>query len=336
MFVSAIGVNYLVWVGIVPFWSALWWTIYTIGAFAAVFIFIRLGFNVAYADPSLTVLQMVIALASGVWAYAIAGPGRGAVFPTPIVTLMFGMYALPPVAVRRMGWLAVALFGAVMATMSVLKPEVYEPKVEVMHCFVLSAMLMVVSMLASQLSRLRQRLRAQKAELAEALHRIQNLATHDELTGLYNRRYMLDLLQLEHQRCMRSGHPFCIVMLDLDHFKQINDTHGHPAGDAVLRAFADEVRSVMRASDTIARWGGEEFLLLMTETRGSLGKPAIERLREHIAALRPKGVDSSLQITISAGLTEHRAGEPVSETISRADKAVYVAKSQGRNRVASL
>jgi len=246
------------------------------------------------------------------------------------------MYALSPSTVRRMGWLAVAMFGAVMATMAVLKPEVYEPRVEVMHCFVLSAMLMVVSMLAGQLSRLRRRLRAQKAELAEALQRIQNLATHDELTGLFNRRHMLDLLKLEHQRSMRSGHPFCIVMLDIDHFKRINDTHGHPTGDAVLRAFADEVAGMIRASDTIARWGGEEFLLLMTETRGSLAKPGIERLRERIAAMRPQGLDLSLSVTVSAGLTEHRAGEPVSETISRADQAVYLAKSQGRNRVVSL
>jgi len=123
------------------------------------------------------------------------------------------------------------------------------------------------------------------------------------------------------------------VMIDLDHFKRINDTRGHAAGDAVLRNFAAEARSAIRVSDVVARWGGEEFLLLMTDTRVGLGRLGVERLRERIAALRPLGMDDPLSISFSAGLTEHRAGEPVSETIARADQAVYAAKAQGRNRV---
>ena len=331
--VSVLGVNYAAWAGLVPAGPAGWYTGFTVLSYASFFLFIRLGFNRIYADPSLALAQIVTALVCGVWAYAITGPGRGAAFATPIVAMMFGMYSLDPRTVRQLGWLGVAMFAGVMSVMSWLQPQVYEPKIEFLHFFVLAAMLLATSLLSSQLARLRHRLRTQKTELAQALERIQDLATHDELTGLFNRRHMHSLLQLEHQRCMRSGHPFCIVMLDLDHFKRVNDAHGHAGGDAVLRAFADEARAAIRGSDTIARWGGEEFLLLMTDTRAPLGRLGVERLRERIAALKPAGLASPMPVTLSAGLAEHRAGEPVSETISRADQAVYLAKAQGRNRV---
>jgi diguanylate cyclase (GGDEF)-like protein len=331
--VSVLGVLYTAWVGITPLDQAIWYALATVGTFGGFLVFIRLGFNLSYRDPSMALGQIVAALASGVWAYAIVGPGRGAVFATPIVAVMYGMYSLQPATVRRIGFGAIVAYGATMAVMASLRPEVYDPKVEVLHFFVLATMLVAVAELSGQLSRLRQRLRRQKTELGEALTRIQDLATRDDLTGLVNRRYMHEVLTQEHQRCMRSGHPFCIAMIDLDHFKRINDTHGHAAGDAVLRAFAGEARAVIRVSDVIARWGGEEFLLLMTDTRVSLGRLGVERLRERIAALRPAGVEDSLPITFSAGLTEHHAGEPVADTIARADQAVYAAKAQGRNRV---
>ncbi|HJV60278.1 MAG TPA: diguanylate cyclase [Albitalea sp.] len=333
MCACALGVNYLAWVGAATWPAAAWWTSCTLGAFAGFLLFIRLGFNRGFADPSLTIVQMVTALASGVWAYAITGAGRGAVFPAPIVVLMFGMYALQPATVRRIGWLAVAMYGLTMLLMSSLEPAVYAPSIEVVHFFVLAAMLMSVAMLAGQLSRLRERLRTQKAELGKALERIQDLATRDELTGLVNRRYMQEVLAREHQRCMRSGHSFCVTMIDLDHFKQINDHHGHAAGDAVLRAFAAEARAAIRGSDVLARWGGEEFLLLMTDTRAPLGRLGVERLRERVAAMRVPRSDALAAVTFSAGLAEHRAGEPLAETISRADHAMYAAKAQGRNRV---
>jgi diguanylate cyclase (GGDEF)-like protein len=333
MVASAAGVDYLVWVGITPASEGAWWTLFTLGAFAGFLVVVRLGLNQRFAEPSLTVPQMLVALVSSAWAYAIAGPGRGAVFPTPIVVLMFGMYALAPRTVRRVGWFAVALFGATMAVMATLDPVVYDPTVEIVHFFVLSVMLMAVALHAGQLSAMRRRLSAQKSDLAQALARIQDLATRDDLTGLVNRRYAHEVLALEHQRCMRSGHPFCIAMMDLDHFKAINDSHGHAAGDEVLRRFAMEAREAIRISDVLARWGGEEFLLLMTDTRGSLGRLGVDRLRERIARLVMPVDGTVVQITFSAGLAEHRAGEPIADTIARADQALYSAKAQGRNRV---
>jgi diguanylate cyclase (GGDEF)-like protein len=336
MCASAAGINYLAWVGLAPVRAAAWWTGLTLGSFVGFLVFIRLGWNKRFADPSLTLVQMGVALVSSVAAYALAGPGRGAVFPTPIVVLMFGMYSLAPRTVRRMGWFAVVLFGVTMAAMAIVDPAVYDPKVEVVHFFVLAAMLMAVAMLAGQLSALRERLRAQKGALSKALTRIQDLATRDEPTGLVNRRYVQEVLTLEHQRSMRSGHPFCIAMIDIDHFKVFNDTYGHAAGDEVLRRFASEAREAIRISDVLARWGGEEFLLLMTDTRVALGKPGVDRLRERIARLHMPVGAAVLRISFSAGLAEHRAGETIADTIVRADQALYSAKTQGRNRVVVL
>jgi diguanylate cyclase (GGDEF)-like protein len=304
--------------------------------FLGFFVFIRLGLNRRFADPSLTVPQMLAALVFCATAYALAGAGRGAVLPTPIVVMIFGMYSLDSKLVRRLGWFAITAFGITMAAMATLAPAVYDPLIEACHFFVFAAMLSAVTLLADRLSRLRQRLRTQKAELTQALARIQDLATRDELTGLVNRRYMQDMLKLEHQRCVRSGHPFCVAMIDLDHFKRINDSHGHAAGDAVLRGFAVEAQQAIRVSDVLGRWGGEEFLLLMTDTRGPLGRLGLERLRERVGSLRIRFGELTLQVSFSGGLAEHRAGESLADTIARADQAVYAAKAAGRNKVVLL
>jgi diguanylate cyclase (GGDEF)-like protein len=333
MAVSALALNYLAWVGIASPRPVLLWSACVLLAFGGFYGAIRSGHSLRYADPSLTVPQMCVAFVGSVAAYAIAGAGRGAMIPILMVILMFGMYSLAPRTVHRLALLAVLLIGATMGLMALLKPAVYEPKIEVGHFLMVGAMLGVVATLAGQLSRLRERLRRQKIDLSNALDRIQDLATRDELTGLVNRRQMQEVMQLEHQRCMRSGHAFCIAVIDLDHFKQINDSYGHPVGDEVLRAFAREALAAIRISDVMARWGGEEFLLLMSDTRGTLARLGIERLRERCEAMRPRVGNLTLAVTLSAGVTEHRAGESLADTIARADQALYAAKAAGRNRV---
>ncbi|HEX6362851.1 MAG TPA: diguanylate cyclase [Albitalea sp.] len=276
---------------------------------------------------------LAAALVAGAVAYALAGEARGAVLLVPVVLLALGMVAMQPAALRRFALFAAALFGAAMAGMAALEPAAYAPRVELVHFVVLAAALLAVALVAGELAGLRERLQAQERELDKAKGRLQDLATRDQLTGLVNRRYAQDVLALEHQRCMRSGHPFCVAMLDLDHFKSINDSHGQSAGDELLRRFAAEASEAIRISDVLARWGGEEFLLLMTDTRGSLGRLAVDRLRERIAQLPARADHGMFRLTFSAGVAEHRAGEPVSDTIARADQALIAAKAQGRNRV---
>jgi diguanylate cyclase (GGDEF)-like protein len=133
---------------------------------------------------------------------------------------------------------------------------------------------------------------------------------------------------------VRSGRGFCLALVDIDHFKRINDLHGHAVGDEALRRFSREAQSALRVSDVMARWGGEEFVLLLPDTRAPLAKAGLERLRERIAAMAlPPVDDDRLTLTLSAGVTEHIAGESTAQALERADRALYEAKAQGRNRV---
>ena len=308
------------------------WASLSIGGLAGFFVAIRSGWSRRFADPSLTLPQMVFAIGSGAIGYALAGPLRGATFPVLMVILMFGMFQLRPRTVARVCLYAAALFGAVMLWMSLRRPHVYEPAVEFGHFLMLAAMLPAVALLAGRLTRLRERSRRQRLELAQALARIQELATRDELTGLINRRHMVELLEQERQRCVRSGHSFCVALLDIDHFKQINDRFGHAAGDAVLRRFAREALGAIRIADVFARWGGEEFVLMLSDARLPMARGGVERVRQRIEALAMLPEDPALRVTVSAGLTEHIAGETVADALARADRALYDAKAQGRNR----
>lgn len=170
--------------------------------------------------------------------------------------------------------------------------------------------------------------------LGALIHRLEDLASTDQLTGLHNRRVVLERLEEEHARFQRSGQRYAIVMMDLDHFKAINDTHGHNAGDAVLREVSRRLQQDVRSTDTLARMGGEEFLLLlpMNDTDGALVHAG--RIRKHIAAAPVSTATTDIGITISLGVAEvfHSDRAPDS-VISRADAALYRAKALGRNRV---
>ena len=333
MTAGVVAMNYFVWVGVAPARPVWAWTVLSLGGMGLAYVLIRSGWSRRLADPSMTMPQMMYAIASGAVAYALVGAGRGGVFPIVMVILMFGMFVSSPRHMRFISIFAVAVFGAVMALMAWRRPADYVPAIELGHFIMVATMLPAVSMLAARLSRMRHRARGQRRELTEALARIRELATRDELTGLINRRHMQELMAQEHQRCIRSGQTFCLAVLDLDHFKAVNDQHGHAAGDAVLRSVAQEAMRHTRVSDVVARWGGEEFVLLMSDTRASLGRLGLERLREHIGALKVQAGGAELRITGSAGLAEHLAGETVAQTLERADRALYEAKAQGRNRV---
>jgi diguanylate cyclase (GGDEF)-like protein len=199
--------------------------------------------------------------------------------------------------------------------------------------FVLVATVMsIISQLSVQLMNMRVRLKTQKLALENALAHIQEMATRDELTGLVNRRCMMGLLNEHALRRMRGGPDFYIAMVDLDHFKSVNDSHGHAVGDEALRAFACQALAVLRTTDIIGRWGGEEFLLLLPETPPGEPTVGVARLRAHLACTQVCRVVPGLRVAFSAGFARYHEGEPVDQTIERADRALYAAKSAGRNR----
>ncbi len=163
--------------------------------------------------------------------------------------------------------------------------------------------------------------------------KLRELATRDTLTGLSNRRHLLDLAQQEISRARRAGEQVSLVLADIDDFKQINDAHGHDAGDQVLIQSSMWFSGLCRAQDTVARWGGEEFLFLLPATGGDAGREFAERVRQTIAGREVDWTGESIHFTISLGVATLVEGESLHDAIVRADRALYRSKGGGRDRV---
>jgi diguanylate cyclase (GGDEF)-like protein/putative nucleotidyltransferase with HDIG domain len=189
--------------------------------------------------------------------------------------------------------------------------------------------------LIRQVLALRETTQARQA-LSAANSRLEALATTDMLTELPNHRALSNLLEQEGERARRYGHPLSLLFFDGDRFKQVNDTYGHAVGDAVLRELGERARSVLRAGDTLGRFGGEEFLVLLPETDGQGARTVAERLRAAVAAapLAAQAVEGGIAVTVSIGVASYPAdGASGSEVRGRADQAMYWAKRLGRNQV---
>jgi diguanylate cyclase (GGDEF)-like protein len=170
--------------------------------------------------------------------------------------------------------------------------------------------------------------------LKEANRRIEELAELDDLTGSLNRRCIMRFLDDEIARAHRTNVPCSIALLDLDWFKRINDTYGHPTGDEVLRTFAITVFANIRGVDRFGRYGGEEFLLVLPDTPHEVAVRLLERLRSIIAGLDWSAFSPGMRVTVSAGIATLKASETADTILARADGALYTAKAQGRNRTA--
>jgi len=157
-------------------------------------------------------------------------------------------------------------------------------------------------------------------------------ASHDRLTGLYNRKHFEDLLEQERHRADRYGGTFSLIMFDIDHFKRVNDRFGHHTGDDLLVRIPRLVDDHLRDSDNLARWGGEEFMLLLPQTEAHEAQPLAERLRRQVAEA---GWADLPAVTLSLGVAQYRPGESADDLTRRVDDALYRAKNQGRNRVAT-
>lgn len=185
------------------------------------------------------------------------------------------------------------------------------------------------------LARIRNHLALQKAhrDLKVANQELTRLATTDFLTGVWNRRRFMELGDAELARVRRSGRNFGVVMMDVDHFKAVNDTYGHDAGDAVLRALADACVDRLRNVDIVGRMGGEEFALILPETDPQGAKLTVERLREYLGQLEVPTDSGNLSVTVSAGVTTVQdPSDTIEAALKRADEALYKAKGSGRNK----
>ncbi|UGB44257.1 GGDEF domain-containing protein [Frateuria edaphi] len=294
---------------------------------------LRSGWTERFRDPSVTVWQLSMGVIAVNWGYLICGPMRtSALFPIMVI-FAFGAFTL---RWREIAWVTVLAVSSLVAAVAAraLYPqwvpaqgEVAPLRVDINNVLMLIVVLPALAVIAARLSNLRQKLRDQREALSRALAEVERLAVSDELTGIANRRSMRSLL--EHHVALSARHvmPFCVAILDIDHFKTVNDELGHAAGDEVLKAFARRASETLRSSDVLGRWGGEEFVLVMP-----CDLEAARRVLERTHRAVFSSCYPSRPITFSAGVAQHHPEESADHLLSRADLALYRAKRSGRNR----
>lgn len=325
---SVVGFMTLLYVcGYLPLAGLMWSATGVITCIVVFYAVLRTGLNLRLKDPSLTVPQMISAmLVITSTAFFISSDARDTVIPILLMVFYFGIYRLDTPAMTRLALLNISFYGLLIAALYVYRPQALELRLELLRWGILALVSLWFGTIGGHVTRLRRGLAERKAAIEALLER-------DDLTGVGNRRFLTHMLEQEKSRAQRSGTTFCVAMLDLDFFKSVNDTHGHAAGDQVLRTFAQVAQQGLRKIDYFGRYGGEEFMLIMSDTRVGGAQSTAERLRANVEVTRYNDVDPKLIQTVSIGIAEYQPGESIEHVQLRADKAMYKAKSRGRNRV---
>jgi diguanylate cyclase (GGDEF)-like protein len=292
------------------------------------------GFNDRFADHYLTLAQGFCASSIMLGGIYLA-PEVGLAFCFTFF-LVFGFATLRTTAWQAATIWTYATVGLAAALLLASKPiglptETWAERVATL-VFLITSLGRCISMGLFSIA-MREALYRRGKELKSAYERIEELAQLDELTGALNRRTVMNELDDELLRCLRSKRPCSIALIDLDWFKKINDTFGHPAGDEALRAFAITIFANIRGIDRFGRYGGEEFLLVMPDTPQDLAERTLNRLREMTASLDWAAISPDMVVTMSAGVTSVRTNDTTDTVLSRADRALYCAKERGRNLV---
>jgi len=265
--------------------------------------------------------------------YVLLGEARGISPAILSPVMMFGIFGLSARQMKANFVFALLCLAVGMGLVAWTEGARYRPLLELAYGVMFVLVLAGSTFVGLRIQHVRQRLQRQKYALGAALERINHLAAHDDLTGLLNRRRMSEVVQAERERCVRSRRPLVLALLDLDFFKLVNDRYGHAAGDAVLCAFAGRVLDNLRSTDVLARWGGEEFLLLLPETSLDGALVLLERVRREVAELCVETANGEIRLTVSIGVAAGRVQDTMEQVLEHADEALYQAKAQGRDRV---
>jgi diguanylate cyclase len=280
----------------------------------AFYVAFRSHFNLRFTDPSLTLAQSIVASAFVAYGLYIGGPIRPVFLLLFSVPFLFGAFRLTVLQHSMLAAAIVFTYGAIIANDYRLGLTGLELRREVMLCVVLAIQLGWLVAIGNRLNRLHRR------------------ASRDELTGLLNRREIELALERELVRSRRSGKAISVCIIDVDHFKNINDAHGHAVGDRALRFLAAETDTRLRGGDYLGRYGGDELLAILPDTNEGAAVQIAERIRVHIqqaSAAHPP------PFTVSVGVAGYTFGDPASQLIAQADVALFAGKRHGRNRVES-
>jgi diguanylate cyclase (GGDEF)-like protein len=244
--------------------------------------------------------------------------GRGAFLLIYLVSMLFGVFRLSSQQLLRITAFVLLSYALVIWQLARHNPATLNLSVELLQWVVLAFVLVWFSLMGGYINTLVTRLGQSEA---------------DELTGAYTRRRIIEILRHEKLRCDRGAGPLSVCMVDIDKLKQVNDTYGHQRGDEFLRAVVSAVQEELRVVDYIGRYGGDEFLLVLTQTPLVGAVDCAERIRSKVERQAVSESSPALAPSVSIGVAEYEMGETTIQTVVRADRALYRAKSGGRNRI---
>lgn len=303
---------------------------YPVAGLTLFYFLIQNASRLGIANWHLAFLQAIFAVVYDLLLYSALKNTHAAILIGMPVIFVFCAFALRPRQTIALALVAVTGLAAVCVLMVLYAGA--EPTSEAINFALTTIGIVSVTVVTGDLSKLRYRLKSQKQELEVALAKIETVARTDELTRLANRRRMTELL-VQEEHSGDGGQGVCVALLDIDHFKNINDQLGHAGGDAILQAVAQACRRVVRDKDTLARWGGEEFLLLMPGTDLPEAEAILNRILDHVRAETFSFHGKQLELTFSAGVVQRHRDEKMELAVMRADAAMYAAKAAGRNRI---
>lgn len=319
--------------GLMPGWKVALLSAWSFGGLAVFYVLMRSGWHLHRPEPSLAFARVMFSISAVALSYALLEPARGLALQYLCIILVFDMSRLTPRQVRLAAMAAPVLIVATLITTWRLGLATADFNTEVVNLAMAAVMVPVLLIVSGTARRVRRQMLDTRAELTQALERTQALAIRDGLTGLYNRRHLQQRLSEELQRQRRNHRPFCVALLDIDHFKLINDRHGHAMGDTVLREVARVMSALLPPTALLARWGGEEFLLLMPDTAPAPAHELVQRLHQALAREDWQALVGDLApVTFSAGLCQSLATDEIHRTLEKVDQALYEAKATGRNR----
>ncbi|MBI1944001.1 MAG: EAL domain-containing protein [Betaproteobacteria bacterium] len=333
---AALALLAVAWfIGQVPAWAALLIAAAALVLNLALYAALRSGLNLRFKDPSLTQFQIGAAITLLMFTIYFVERDRGAALTICFLIFTFGIFRLTTREFVTLTLYTLACYALVVNLLMHFRPEVIASvTVEWINWLVLAAVLPGFTLLAARVSRLQNRLRASNFELRSAVDAIQELATQDDLTGLYNRAFFVENLRHALARRERARTELAVLFVDVDRFKHINDALGHRAGDRVLAELAARFRRCLRGGDVAARLGGDDFVILIENLASGSG--AAEVANKLLATSREpvllEGRDVPLSVSIGGALSPADATDV--ETLLRcADLAMYRAKDAGRDRV---
>ncbi|RCU52835.1 GGDEF domain-containing protein [Corallincola luteus] len=329
--------------------SILIWSTAIISAYIiTLFVVYRSGLNTLIEDSVLTRLQMLAAIGWSSFFISQTQELRGAFLMVYLFITMFSFFTLNRAQTIIMSFFISASYGWVILYDWVTQTPNFNPHANLLQWTILTAVLIWLCAIAGYMTHVRDKVRRSSLqikqqnsqiqetneELALALSRVEELASTDELTGLGNRRYLRKEATKLASEQYQENKAFAVCLLDVDHFKRINDTYGHQKGDELLREIAEVMRNQLSEAATLARFGGEEFVLLLPEATMESTKAVCEKLLKQITSHHFVAINGSQKISLSIGATLFCSGDNMDKALRRADQSMYQAKANGRNQCA--